>query len=207
VICAATGMFGNLWEHGYGSTWRTSYETTYLLIPPPAYQLQSVPQTLDLLVEILVHVLLKHTVAALFVRLLKRKLRWGTHITSSACVRDMVLLEGPEVETWMIISTNFHDSLKQAAVARRKLSFEISRARLRRGVMYSAITSVASLLAKESRVRDSLGNTRTATEPLSVNAFKTYFMNSSIASNASWDCLLHGAWSGVHRLNGSDDVR
>ena len=93
----------------------------------------------------------------------------------------------------MMMSTSFHDSLKQAAVALRKLSFEISRARLRSGVMYSAMTSVASLLAKESRVRDSLGNTRTAMEPLSVNTFKTYFMNSSIASNASWDCWLYGA--------------
>lgn len=109
-------------------------------------------------------------------------------MTSSACVRGMGLFEGPEEETWMTVSTSFHDSLKQAAVARRKLSFDISRARLRSGVMYSAMTSVASLLAKVRRVSDSLGNTRTATEPLSENSFKTYFMNSSIASKASWDC-------------------
>ena len=93
----------------------------------------------------------------------------------------------------MMASTSFHDSLKHAAVARRKLSFETSRARLSSGVMYSAMTSVANLLANEMRIGDPEGNTLTAIEPLSINEFKTYFMNSSMASNASWDCWLNKA--------------
>ena len=133
-----------------------------------------------------------------------------TYTTSSAFVFG--ILKSSFVEAMCImVSTIRQASLKLAAAALRKISFEISRARVSNAEIYSPIscsgrlrtslpvhrpqegsltTSFAKRSAKESNTFASTGNTRIAREPCSSSAASISVMKSSMGVNSSSESCL-----------------
>jgi len=150
------------------------------MIPLFADAIQGLLDTFRLLLKVFVHVDFKHPVSNV-----SQTPRLQSYMTSSIAVRD-ILASSPM--TLMATSTSFHACTKEAAVACKKISSEMTLACESRGVMYSPIccqpafvvaaesrltTSLATLSQKDKRTRAEGGNTCAAVSASARNASRT----------------------------------